>query len=505
MSDFNSSEVFDESLSSKVFDNPHLLEIIVSNLTWNCESNLSTRLINKTFNYQFLRIIRRNHRKMKIEFIGNAERSVETAKDWIFINYRKIKKSIIPGYFNFLNKVVGVKVQEIITKNLWKPEEKFAQNLHNIIQFVLIGAYRKSVRRLIGLEEVCEGCWNCINMARQCVEYGPLRFHVLKQIKVSIHYRKLHISDKLLDDIADECTLKSTTKEECFKKLDDIIQPFISCDTLVLWICELREYYINGVRENAHFPMPREVLDVMIRKWKVKTIRMNMIACTSEKICYEEWIDGGYFTKIKFDDPYWKTGQSGDLKLQHISVKVSNSYDCAGGLMYSNPRTGYEKNFENYIANLRRLFQMDKISIDFTHWRHKYSGSLEEFMKNILRVIQLEKQRKLEVNIQFFTEICSFKVGNSEELAEIPSEYSLLSDRVECIRMFVPFEIVESGPERLNMIKWVGRRFQVKDMDNHFTLNLNIYVKETELRELDNGLMQTHPNSLIGVFLQLAT
>ncbi|KAF1763174.1 hypothetical protein GCK72_011440 [Caenorhabditis remanei] len=363
----------------------------------------------------------------------------------------------------------------------------------------------ESVRKLIGLEEVCEGCGNCANMAKRCVEYGPLRFQVLKGIKKPIHYRKLHISDKLLAIVANHCTLNSTTKEECFKKLNNIIRRSISCDTLVLWICETRAYYINGVRRNAHFPMPREVLNVMIKKWKAKTIRMNMISCTSEKICRENWIDRGYFTKIKLDDPYWKTGQSGDSKLQHVSVKVSDSYDCAGGLMYSNRKTVYEKSFENYIANLRRLFQMNKLSIDFGHWKHKYSGSLEEFMKNILRVIQLEKQRKLEVNIQFFTEICSFKVGNSEELTEIPSEYSLLSDRVECIRMFVPFEIVESGPERLNMIKWVGRRFQVKDMDNHFTLNLNIYVKETELRKLDNGLMQTHPNSLIGVFLQLAT
>ncbi|KAF1764807.1 hypothetical protein GCK72_004757 [Caenorhabditis remanei] len=408
---------------------------------------------------------------MKIESIGKPERCEKTAKDWIFINYRKIKKSIIPGYFNFLNKVVGVKVEEIITKNLFEPEEMFARNLHNIIHSDLIGRNRRSVRKLIGLEEVCEGCVDCMDMATRCVEYGPLRFKVLKEIKKPIHYKKLHISDNT-----------------------------ISCDTLLLWICETKECYVNGVQENAHFSMPREVLDVMIRTWNVKTIRMNMIACTSEKICHENWINKGYFTKIKLDDPYWKTGQSSDLKLKHVSVKVTDSYDCAGGLIYSIPKTGYEKNFENYIANLRRLFQMDKLSIDFSHWRHRHSASLEDFMTNILRVIQLEKQRKLEVNIQFFTETCSFKVGNSEKLAEIPSEYSLLSDRVECNRMFVPSDVVESGPERLNMIKWVGRRFQVKDMDNHFTLNLNIYVKETELRKLDKGLMETHPNSLIGVF-----
>ncbi|KAF1763170.1 hypothetical protein GCK72_011436 [Caenorhabditis remanei] len=465
MSDSNSSEVFDESLSSKVFDNPHLLEIIVRNLTWNCE------------------IIKRNHRKIKIEFIGLAERSVGTAKDWIYINYRKIKKSIIPGYFNFLNKVVGVKVEEIITKYMWRATVAFYKYLHDIIYSHLIGDNSESVRRLIGLEELCKGCVKCADMASRCVEYGPLR---------------------LIECIADYCTLKSITKKKCFKRLNNIIRPSISCDTLVLWISETRECYINGVRKSAHFPMPREVLDVMIRKWNVKSVKLNMICRTPEFQCSEKWVDAGYFTKIKVNGPYWKTGQS-NLKIHHVSVRVLESYDCARGLMQRNPETEEEKIYENYIANLRRLFQMDKISIDFGHWRHKYSASLEQFMKNILRVIQLEKQRKLEVNIQFFTEICSFKVGNSEELAEIPSEYSLLSDRVECIRMFVPFEIVESGPERLNMIKWVGRRFQVKDMDNHFTLNLNIYVKETELRELDNGLMQTHPNSLIGVFLQLAS
>ncbi|KAF1768550.1 hypothetical protein GCK72_000362 [Caenorhabditis remanei] len=337
-------------------------------------------------------------------------------------------------------------------------------------------------------------------MSTRCVEYGPLRFQVLKEIKKPIHYKKLHISDKLLEIVANHCTLRSTTKEKCFEKLNNIIRSTISCDTLLLWICEIKEHYVNGVRENAHFSMPREVLDVMIRTWNVKTIRMNMIVRTKEDICCEKWINKGYFTKIKLDDPYWKTGRSSDLKLKHVSVKVTDSYDCAGGLIYSIPKTGYQKSFENYIANLRRLFQMDKLSIDFSHWAHKYSASLEEFMRNILRVIQLEKQRKLEVNIQFFTEISSFKVGNSEKLAEIPSEYSLLSDRVECNRMFVPFDVADSGPERLNMIKWVGRRFQVKDVDNHFTLNLNIYVKEIELTKMDKGLMETHPNSLIGVF-----
>ncbi|KAF1768549.1 hypothetical protein GCK72_000361 [Caenorhabditis remanei] len=375
----------------------------------------------------------------------------------------------------------------------------FARNLHNIIHSDLIGRNRRSVRKLIGLEEVCEGCVYCMDMATRCVEYGPLRFQVLKEIKKPIHYKKLHISDRLLEIVANHCTLRSTTKEKCFEKLNNIIRNSISCDTLLLWICETKRYYVNGVRENAHFSMPREVLDVMIRTWNVKEIRMNMIVWTSEKICHENWIDKGYFTKIKLDDPYWKTGQSSDLKLKHVSVKVTDSYDCAAGLIYSIPKTGYEKTFENYIANLRRLFQMDKLSIDFSHWAHKYSGSLVEFMRNILRVIQLEKQRKLEVNIQFFTEISSFKVGNSEK-NEIPSEYSLLSDRVECNRMFVPSDVVESGPKRLNMIKWVGRRFQVKDMDNHFTLNLNIYVKEIELTKMDKGLMETHPNSLIGVF-----
>ncbi|KAF1746000.1 hypothetical protein GCK72_022451 [Caenorhabditis remanei] len=411
-----------------------------------------------------------------------------------------MRKSIIPGYFNFLNKVAGVKVEEIITKNLWKPEEMFARYLHKIIHSDLIGGNRGSVRKLIGLEEVCEGCERCMDMAKQCVEYGPIRFRVLKRIKNPIHYKKLHISDKLLEMVANECTLKSITKGMCFKQLDDIIRPYISCETLVLWICEMRLYYVDGVKINAHVAMPREVLDLIIRKWSVKTIRMNMIACTSEMNLHEKWIDAGYFTKIKVDDPYWKTGKSDDLKLHHVSVRASDSYDCAGGLMYSNPETVHEKSFENYIANLRRLFRMDKLSIDFGHWRHKCIFSLEEFMRNMLRVIQLEKQRKLEVNIQFFAEISSFHVGNSEEFAGIPSEYSLLSDRVECIRKSVPLDVVERGPERLHMIKWIGRRFQVKDMDNHFTLNLNIYVKETELRELDKGLMDRHPNSLIRVF-----
>ncbi|KAF1765301.1 hypothetical protein GCK72_005253 [Caenorhabditis remanei] len=502
----SSPPIFDESLGSKVFNNPHLLEAIVSFLIPNCENNLTTRLINKSFNSMFLQLIRRSHRKMKIEFIGNTELVEGCEKDWIFINYRKIKKSLIPGYFRFLNKVVGVKVEEIITKNLWMTKYTFFTHLHDVIHSLLIGSNRGSVRKLIGLEEICifDGCQDCANISRKCVEYGPLNFKVLQAIKHPIHYKRLYVSDGLLETIANYCTRRSTNKEGCFNVLDETILPSISCETLVLWINERRDFWENGVFRRGRFPIPREVLDVIIKKWNVNSIEIRMIYRACETKCNGEWLGTGYFTKFKFNDPYFTIDKS-DKRIDNIYVNLSVSSICTRSLGYSDAVPWEDTKFKNFFPIIRRLFPTRKLSIVCSHWRYGDCGSLEGFMKNVLNVIQLEKQQKFEVDVQFFTDISKLKWGDSEEnegFAETPSEYTVTCDRFECILKSLPFD-VEHGPERYDIIKWIGRRFQVKDIEMDFTLNLDIYVKQHELRELNinKRLIEKHPNSLIGLFM----
>ncbi|EFP02586.1 hypothetical protein CRE_02416 [Caenorhabditis remanei] len=88
-----------EILYAKVFTNQHLLENILSYLSNDFRKNLNIRLVNKSINNTFLRLIRRNHRKVKIEYAYNV-RNIETRlEDYIYINYRKINNQDVLPYF----------------------------------------------------------------------------------------------------------------------------------------------------------------------------------------------------------------------------------------------------------------------------------------------------------------------------------------------------------------------------------------------------------------------
>ncbi|KAF1763182.1 hypothetical protein GCK72_011448 [Caenorhabditis remanei] len=225
-----------EILYAKVFTNQHLLENILIYLSDDFRKNLDVRLVNKSINNTFLRLIRRDHQTIKIEYAYNVEDIETREKDYIYINYRKINNQGVPLYFIFLNTAVGVKVQKITTRRLWMLENEFKRRLHDLIHSQLIGSNGTHIQSLINLEELCNRCEKCSNIAKKCLEYGPLRFSTLQTMSYSKNYKKLHVTDKLFEDIAEYCISKSKNKEECFKELDKTIPSIISCDKLAIWI-----------------------------------------------------------------------------------------------------------------------------------------------------------------------------------------------------------------------------------------------------------------------------
>ncbi|EFP02624.1 hypothetical protein CRE_02413 [Caenorhabditis remanei] len=473
-----------EILYAKVFANQHLLENILSYLSDDFRKNLDVRLVNKSINNTFLRLIRRNHQKMKIEYVCERKEQEKTSKDFIYINYRKVKTQDVLGYFIFLNTAVGAIIEKITTRRLWMLKNKFMLRLHDLIHSQLIGSNGTHIQSLIGLEEICNGCEKCFNIAKKCLEYGPLRFSTLQTMTYSKNYKKLHVTDKLFEDIAEY---------------------LISCDTLSIWINETR-VFPDGMEglEYDHRHMPREVIDMILRKWSVKSIQLNMIYFTNEGMCSVDWLQYDYFTPVRLNDPYFKTQKSPDLKFTHVDVEMSDSIYCVRDLGVRYPKSESPRGYANFIPNIRRLFPTDKISMDLSHWCCIANDDIEKKMSTILYVVSMEQPQNLSVDMKFFVESAIVKKLNEEtkkeELFGIAPKYNFRKHRLQCYKKSLPFE-VKLGPDAFDSEKWIGRRFQVEDTFNRFILNLDVYIKEKELEDVFiKELLQEYPNSFVGHF-----
>ncbi|KAF1763231.1 hypothetical protein GCK72_011497 [Caenorhabditis remanei] len=431
---------------SKVFSNQHLLENILSYLSNDFMQNLDVRLVNKSINNTFLRLIRQNHRRMKIEYICEQKKIEEVPKDYIYINYRKINNQNVQGYFIFLSTAVGVKVEKIITKRLWMLEKKFMQRLHNFIHSQLIGTNGQHIQSVIGLEEICDGCLQCSKIAKKGRDYGPVRFDTLKTMDYSKNYEKLHVSDK---------------------------------------------YLPNGTANLKfdHRHMPREVIDTILRKWSVKSIQLNMIYFTSEGLCSVDWLQYDYFTRVRLNDSYSGTEKSSDLKFTRVNVRMSDSIYCVKELGNRQTELQEPKGYDNFIPNIRRLFPTDNISIDLSHWYCIARNDIEKRISTILEVVTMEKEQKLSLNIKFFVELPKMEEKRKEEMLKIASQYIPREITLHCFKKSL--ELNEK--KGFNEEKWIGKRFQVEDF------NLDVYVKENELEE-DKNLLHEYPNSFVNHF-----
>ncbi|EFP01163.1 hypothetical protein CRE_24431 [Caenorhabditis remanei] len=494
-----------EILYAKVFTNQHLLENILSYLSDDFSKNLDVRLVNKSINNTFLRLIRRNHRTIKIEYAYNVNDIFTRPKDYIYINYRKINNQDVLPYFIFLNIAIGVKVQKITTRKLWMLEDKFKRKLHDLIHSQLIGSNGTHIQTVIGLEEACDGCEKCSNIAQKCLEYGPLRFSTLKTMTYLKNYKKLYVTDKLFEDIAEYCISKSKNKEECFKELDNTILSTISCDKLAIWINETRVIQNDGadpMRDHMH--MPREVIDIILRKWNVKSLKLSMLHITNELMCSFEWLQYDYFTRVRLNDPYSKTKQS-DLKFNHVEVSLSYSEYCVRDLGNRQLIVSQPKGYDNFIPNIRRIFPTDRITMDLSHWFAVPRKDIEKRMSTILQVVTMEKPQNLSLDIKFFVQSGIVKKlneeTNKEELLPIASGYVLQEKRLHCFKKSSPFN-AEHGPEVFLDNKWIGRRFQVEHAENQFSFDLDVFIKEKELEEeFNEQLLQIYPNSFVETFL----
>uniref|UniRef100_A0A1I7U634 Uncharacterized protein n=1 Tax=Caenorhabditis tropicalis TaxID=1561998 RepID=A0A1I7U634_9PELO len=302
----------------------------------------------------------------------------------------------------------------------------------------------------------------------------------------------------LFQQIANVCVKDSSTKEECYRKMDSMINVPIQCDTLVFWISESRKLRKRD-DSVSHQYMPREVLELMIQKWKPKSIGIHFKYNFRNDVCDTRWIESEYFSKVRLIDPYEPfTDDSPLSKFDHVELNLRDSRHCAGSIRFLHSQHAWHKGYENVIANIRNLFPTDRISVkEFNIFTSNTNRALIIF-SNLLKIIQLGNRENLTLNFKFF--IGYYHSDDSETnllgTTEIPAEYMFLNHRSIFYHQEFPDKSKE-GPDELPTMKWISKRLRFEDKQKEFPFNLDVFLP---LKVLNPEIEDTPTKSLMKIF-----
>ncbi|EGT56920.1 hypothetical protein CAEBREN_09282 [Caenorhabditis brenneri] len=177
--------------NEKVFENSFLLEQILSHALSDIVAAFNFRLINKKFNKAFLVVLRKEFRSMDIKIGAKTQDNVE-----FYFNGRELANSKISQFFQFLNKVANVRVENLTMRNMNVRDVKVWKALHDAIHSELIGKHRQSIRKFVGVERLCKDCEDCLAIAKTAEEYGPIKLSTLRRLERVEHSRKLIITSE---------------------------------------------------------------------------------------------------------------------------------------------------------------------------------------------------------------------------------------------------------------------------------------------------------------------
>ncbi|CAL2036264.1 unnamed protein product [Caenorhabditis brenneri] len=491
----------ENNAASAVFNNQILVESILEHVTNDIRDNMSFRLVNRTFRNSCHAMLRKNHRKVKIEFV--SEYYEEALRGYneihIYVNYRPVKVSNADNYFHLVKNIANVKVDSIYVKNLFLLTEVKQNTLHDCITRTLIGNDREIIKTLIGMEEICYfGCENCTQIPRKCLEYGPIRIKNLRESFAEPHFfEKLIITDYFLDNIANVCVKSSTTKEECMDAVENLINSNITCKTLVLKIPESWKKDMNDISLLDKLkPMPREVLEIILKKWRVQSLVLKLVECSPRLKQAGKWISKNWFSNLCLNDDHGNVKRSSpDFKISNVCIDLKDSYKSAQSFQYRerSPRF-WHVHGHTLVSNVRRVFRCDKISFECSHWKQRLIFSIAVAVQRFTDLISMEDQNNLEVNIRIFpTQRNSKDVFNGfiEKKGSNPDFYkgfrilTLPSPLPVFLRSLEP--IGEYPYFKLEKKEWIGDAFRMINKKKKLVINWEFMIEKEEPRMMKSG------------------
>uniref|UniRef100_A0A1I7T8K1 F-box domain-containing protein n=1 Tax=Caenorhabditis tropicalis TaxID=1561998 RepID=A0A1I7T8K1_9PELO len=468
-------------ISDRIFNNPVIVSEILNNLSNDLIDDLDCRLINKTFNSSCLSIIRKNHERIKIEYIGDQfivyfGKLLEEDRR-IFINYRSVRIGKVDDYFKFLRSAVNVKIRKVEIKNTYRMSENVQKMIHDSFYSTLIDSDDCNINVLTGGDNEFHMCSDCLKMFMKCSVFGPIGIQYgWKKTNKCLHYSTLVVTDGVLDFFArDMIQFENDYFDKCTND--------ITCDKLILqiheeeyrWSEEDEERIYNDhpllrldggeTRRMISMCIPREVLESLIRKWKVKRIEIKFMEGQTKSCTKNKWTSTGKFSRIRFDNPYEKTEKS-RMKYTFESVKIDLSDSLFWKIGFDEEK---ENGYKNLIANVRRMFPTENISIEFSHWRNRWNQSFEKMRENIMGIVFEEEQRNLRVDIQCFP----FSTLSPEYSSQFHFRCHQFETSIQDSHEIIHRRRLENN--QFIKEKWIGKRYKMVDEGNRCTINFDIY------------------------------
>ncbi|EGT35602.1 hypothetical protein CAEBREN_06187 [Caenorhabditis brenneri] len=365
----------------------------------------------------------------------------------------------------------------------------------------------ENIKTLIGMDEICyHGCEECTKIPQKCLEYGPVRIKNLRESFVKPRFfEKLIIVDYFLDNIANVCVKSSTTKEACLNAVENLINSNVTCKTLVLKISETRkaetrettDVYRLEFNTDKLRPMPREVLETILRKWKVQSVVLKFIVETHKKKQAGAWISRKWFSELCLNDDYRNVKQSRpELKISEVCVDLKDSYKCANSLQVREPyRRVINKYGYTVVSNVRRVFLCDKLSIECSHWYQRLKIPIADGVRRLMKVVTMEDQDNLEVNIrifpthrnseEFFNGLIERQGSNPDiyqgfTILTLPSPLPVFPRSLEPIKKkpYYKFEKTE----------WIGNAFRMINSRKELVINWEFMIEKKEPIKMSNNL-----------------
>uniref|UniRef100_A0A1I7V4F7 DDE Tnp4 domain-containing protein n=2 Tax=Caenorhabditis tropicalis TaxID=1561998 RepID=A0A1I7V4F7_9PELO len=224
---------------------------------------------------------------------------------------------------------------------MWMVQKVFWKQVHDSIISVLIGDNHNLIEEIVGLTDLCNGCSDCVKMGESCRGYGPIYPSFLEKYIVPNHFDNLVVGDPFFDFIA--------TKSD---SLEEWNLPMISCRNLTIDCAEMKIDLTNLVSSVTQ--MPLKIVEMMMKKWKVKSVKINSRSMIKDIFNYKH---KEIIAPFRLTDPFATTEKS-ESKLDHVELNLTRSSKCTRGIT-----TEEVEEYRNVIANIRRMFPTDHIKI----------------------------------------------------------------------------------------------------------------------------------------------
>ncbi|CAB55091.2 F-box C protein [Caenorhabditis elegans] len=380
------------SNSMKVFTNQRIVDNILKYVKGDMNNRLKSRLVNKAFNFGIIHSIRIEHQTVIFHKPTRCDIIRRCPNCTVNLNSVELNVKNIRKYARFLKQTMKITVFKIIIEDL-----EFSCIDREIIHLALNDLFTDSdyerVEEFIGVDNICiAGCGECRKMIQNCKVYGPIQLDIFQSVMGQKRsFDALQITDE------DLYVLLWLNKQKDPKLVENFINSIITCSKFTIFLTSIFEK-----KELGH-SLPRELVDMLITKWNVKTVEIGFKNVTNDDFYQNtDYID----PKAKFYVDY-RTQQRSmyTLDVVEINIKLTRIMEkCHGSL------------FNNFVPNVRTIFPSNKITLKLSKEVCKVlmnPDNVEDFISGVILMAQNDDHPNSHISLKLYPQQLRFRLITS--------------------------------------------------------------------------------------------